>query len=131
MRELRAAELAAHLAAGDPVVLIDVREPWEHQLVALPGSVLIPLGDLPARVGEIAPRAGTPAGTLSAGTLSAGTLSAGTLSAGTLVVTYCHHGVRSLSAAAMLERAGLREVASLAGGIDAWAREVDPTLGRY
>ena len=121
MRELRAAELAAHLAAGDPVVLIDVREPWEHQLVALPGSVLIPLGDLPARVGEIAPRAGTPAGTLSAGTLSAGTL----------VVTYCHHGVRSLSAAAMLERAGLREVASLAGGIDAWAREVDPTLGRY
>lgn len=117
MRELRAAELAARLAAGDPVVLIDVREPWEHQLVALPGSVLVPLGDLPARVGEIAPPAGT--------------LLAGTLAAGTLVVTYCHHGVRSLSAAAMLERAGLREVASLAGGIDAWAREVDPTLGRY
>jgi len=112
MRELRAAELAARLAAGDPVVLIDVREPWEHQLVALPGSVLVPLADLPARVGEIAPPAGT-------------------LLAGTLVVTYCHHGVRSLSAAAMLERAGLREVASLAGGIDAWAREVDPTLGRY
>ena len=107
VRELGAAELAARLAAGDPMLLLDVREPWEHRLVALPESVLVPLGELPARLGEIAPPAGT------------------------LIVTYCHHGVRSLAAAAVLERAGREDVASLAGGIDAWARDVDPTLARY
>src|SRR5436309_10585949 len=107
MREVRAHELAARLAGGELVVLVDVREPWEHDLVALPGSVLIPLGELETRAGEIAAPAGA------------------------LVVTYCHHGVRSLSAAAVLEQLGRYEVASLAGGIDAWASEVDPAMARY
>ena len=111
MRELRATELAARLAGGGPVVLVDVREAWEHELVALPASVLIPLGELESRVGEIVGQVGT--------------------AADALVVAYCHHGVRSLSAASFLEQAGVRDVASLAGGIDAWAREVEPAMARY
>src|SRR5262249_39610229 len=107
VREIAAVDLAARLAAGDPITLVDVREPWEHQLVALPGSLHIPLGELAARAREIA------------------------AAPGALIVTYCHHGVRSLSAAALLEQAGFPGVASLAGGIDAWVRTVDPTLPRY
>jgi adenylyltransferase/sulfurtransferase len=50
---------------------------------------------------------------------------------GALVVTYCHHGVRSLNAAAILLRAGHARVASLAGGIDRWSIEIDPSVPRY
>jgi adenylyltransferase/sulfurtransferase len=99
--------LARKLSDQEPVLLVDVRQPWEHELVALPGSVLIPLGELEERAGEL------------------------TQAEGALVVAYCHHGVRSLSAAAILEAHGLRGVASLAGGIDRWSLEVDPSLQRY
>ena len=107
MREVRPRDLAARLAAGERVWLVDVREPWEHAVVALPDSRLVPLGELDARVDEVRPPAGV------------------------AVVTVCHHGVRSLSAAAILAAAGVEDVASLRGGIDAWAREVDPSLPRY
>lgn len=107
MREISGSELARRLDAGEPVYLLDVREPWEHRLAALPGSVLVPLGDLAARAGELAPPAGA------------------------LVVTYCDHGVRSLSAAGFRARSGMGGVVSLAGGIDAWAQEIDPTMPRY
>lgn len=100
-------ELQRKLAVGEPVYLLDVRQPWEHEAVALPNSLLIPLGELFARSGEIKPPAGA------------------------LIVAYCHHGIRSLSAAALLEQLGFRPTASLAGGIDAWAREVDPSMQRY
>jgi rhodanese-related sulfurtransferase len=96
------------MAAGKPVLLIDVRRPWEHERAALPGSVLIPLDELTERADEI--EAPPP---------------------GTLVVAYCHHGVRSLSASVLLDRLGLPGVASLRGGIDAWSREIDPTVPRY
>jgi len=105
--EIEPRELAARLAAGQPIYLIDVREPWEHALVALPGSVLVPLGELPARHREVAPPPGA------------------------LVVTYCHHGMRSLDAAMYLASKGVADVVSLAGGIDAWACEVAPSLPRY
>lgn len=95
------------LDRGDPVYLIDVREPWEHELAALPGSVLVPLGELEVRAASLAPPAGA------------------------LVVAYCHHGVRSLAAATFLVRAGLGDVRSLAGGLDAWSREIDHTVPRY
>lgn len=99
--------LAERLATGQPTLLLDVREPWEHALVALPESVLVPLGELPARHREVGPEAGT------------------------LVVTYCHHGVRSLQAAGFLLANGHPDVVSLAGGIDAWARVVNPAMTRY
>lgn len=94
------------MAAGIAVYLIDVRKPWEHERASLPGSVLLPLDELVERADEIQPPAGA------------------------MVVAYCHRGVRSVSAAVLLERLGIR-VASLRGGIDAWSREVDPEVPRY
>ena len=100
-------QLADTLAAGEPVYLIDVRQPEEHAYAALPRSTLIPLGELLNRAGEVEPPPGA------------------------LVVVYCHHGIRSLSGAALLERAGVGPVASLSGGIDEWSRSIDPTIPRY
>ena len=99
-------ELKRMLDAGLPVVLLDVRQPEEHAFCALPGSVLIPLGELHARTSELEPGEA-------------------------LVVVYCHHGVRSMSGAASLRQAGLANVASLAGGIDLWSQAVDPAVPRY
>ncbi len=105
--EIAPRELAARLARGEPTFLLDVREAWEHARVALPGSVLVPLRELPARHAALAP------------------------SPDALVVTVCHHGVRSLDAASFLAARGWSGVVSLAGGIDAWARDVDVTMPRY
>jgi rhodanese-related sulfurtransferase len=105
--QIQPRQVADKLMAGEPVYLLDVRQPEEHALAKLPDSTLIPLGELPGRVGEVAPPAGA------------------------LVVVYCHHGVRSLAGAALLERAGVGPVASLAGGIDAWSRLIDPSVPRY
>lgn len=107
-RQISVRELAERLRAQGrtDTYLLDVRQLWEHQRAALPASVLIPLHELPARLDEVEPPPGA------------------------LVVAYCHHGVRSLGAAAILEQAGFDAV-SLRGGIDAWSLEVDPSLPRY
>ncbi len=107
MREIDVNELAQRLERGEPTYLIDVRQPWEHRLAALPDSVLLPLNELFHRVHELQ------------------------VPDGALVVAYCHHGIRSLSAAALLAEHGIANVCSLAGGIDAWSRQIDPTLPRY
>jgi rhodanese-related sulfurtransferase len=107
VRQITARDLARRMANDNPVYLLDVRQPAEHETAAIPGSVLIPLGELAGRTGEVRPEPGA------------------------LLVVYCHHGVRSLSGAALLERLGHREVHSLAGGIDAWSCEVDPDVPRY
>ena len=103
--QIQPADLKALLDSGQPVLLLDVRQPEEHAFCALPGSVLIPLGELAARVEEVQPEGAT-------------------------VVVYCHHGVRSLSGAAILARAGVAAF-SLAGGIDRWSLAVDPAVPRY
>ena len=79
-----------------------MREPWEAEIVSLEGSLLMPLA----------------------------TLDATALDPSKPVVVYCHHGIRSATARAALERAGL-DARHLAGGIDAWARDLDPTMARY
>jgi adenylyltransferase/sulfurtransferase len=107
VQQIRVQDLAARVKSGDPTFLLDVRQPWEHELAALLGSTLIPLGELPGRADEVQPAEGA------------------------LVVVYCHHGIRSLSGAAILEQLGFRNVASLAGGIDAWSVLVDPAVPRY
>ncbi len=104
--QIHPTELKQMLDAGAPVLLVDVRQPEEHAYCALPGSVLIPLGELHARTSEVDPGEA-------------------------LVVVYCHHGVRSMSGAAILRQASLPNVASLAGGIDLWSLTVDPTVPRY
>jgi sulfur-carrier protein adenylyltransferase/sulfurtransferase len=90
---------------GREMQLIDVRQPVEHGIVHLSGALLVPLPQLPARVGELDPARP--------------------------VVVYCHHGPRSLHATQWLRAQGFRRALSLAGGIDAWSRVVDPTLPRY
>lgn len=104
--QIHPTELKAMLDAGAPVLLLDVRQPEEHAYCALPGSVLIPLGELHARTSEVVPGE-------------------------SLVVVYCHHGVRSMSGAAVLRAAGFPNVVSLAGGIDLWSLAVDPNIRRY
>ncbi len=104
--QIQPQDLKGMLDAGAPVLLVDVRQPEEHAYCNLPGSVLIPLGELHARAGEIEPGEA-------------------------LVVVYCHHGIRSLSGAAILSHAGVANVASLAGGIDRWSLVVDPGTPRY
>lgn len=99
------ADVAQRLQSGQAPRLLDVREPNEFELCALPGAQLIPLGELPARLQELDPKAE--------------------------YVVYCHHGGRSMRAAMFLEQQGFSQVANLEGGIDAWAAEVDPTLPRY
>ena len=105
--EITPRELAMQIENGQSIRLIDVRQPWENAIAQLSGSVLIPLNDLPNRAAEIP------------------------LDPSVAIVVYCHHGVRSLSAAAYLRRVGHVNVRSLSGGIDAWSCDVDPTIPRY
>jgi rhodanese-related sulfurtransferase len=107
VREITSRDLAKQMANDRPVLLLDIRQAWEHELAAIDGSVLIPLSELARRTAEIKPPADA------------------------LIVVYCHHGVRSLSGASVLVRLGLKNVVSLAGGIDAWSCEVDPAVPRY
>ncbi|HJZ54114.1 MAG TPA: rhodanese-like domain-containing protein [Gemmataceae bacterium] len=105
--QIHPSELKRKLDAGEPVYLVDVRNPDEHAYCRLPESVLVPLPELAARVAEVQPPEGA------------------------LVVVYCHHGVRSLRGAAVLLQAGIENAASLSGGIDAWSLTIDPTVPRY
>lgn len=94
-----------HLQGDDPPLLLDVREDYELHLSRLPTARHIPLGDLHARWREI-PRDRP-------------------------VVVFCHHGVRSYNVVAQLTQAGFTNMINMIGGIDAWARLIDPTLPRY
>jgi adenylyltransferase/sulfurtransferase len=105
--EISPRDLALKLENGHVVRLIDVRQPWEHALAQLRGSVAIPLNELPHRLDEIPAESAV------------------------MVVVYCHHGVRSLSAVNYLRCLGYHHVRSLAGGIDAWSCDIDPTMARY
>lgn len=107
MREITPHELKAWLddPAREPPVLLDVREPWEVQICALPGATHIPMREVPARAAEIEPEAP--------------------------VVAICHHGGRSLQVALFLEKSGHKKVINLQGGLDAWSRTVDPSLPVY
>lgn len=107
MKQMDVGELRARQERGEPIYLVDVRQPWEHETAALAGSLLVPLDELSERAAEITPPPGA------------------------TVVVYCHHGVRSLSGAAILAQLGHREVVSLRGGIDAWSRAIDPEVPRY
>ena len=91
-------------AGGKPHFLLDVREPEEHAAACVEGGVLIPLGELPARLAEL-PRDRP-------------------------LVVMCHHGVRSAHAVHHLRAAGF-EAHNLTGGIDAWSRDIDPAVPAY
>jgi len=103
--EISAAELQRERGRKPDLVLVDVREPREAEIARIEGSRNIPLHELAGRLSE--------------------------LSSDREIVTLCHHGLRSLKAREILKGAGFASVRSLAGGIDAWAREVDPEVPRY
>lgn len=86
-------------------VLVDVREPWEIAVCQLPESILLPMNTIPARAGELDAAADT--------------------------VLICHHGARSFQVGLYLEQRGFTRVHNLFGGVDAWARTVDPTMATY
>jgi molybdopterin/thiamine biosynthesis adenylyltransferase/rhodanese-related sulfurtransferase len=103
--EISAADAAATAGRDPSTVLVDVREPFEWDIVHVDGARHVPLRDLPARLRELDGHAD--------------------------VLVYCHHGTRSRQAVELLRAAGFSKVRSVRGGIDAWAAEVDPRLTRY
>lgn len=107
MKSITAAELAGLLKLTDAPRLLDVREPEEFEIASLPEARLIPLGQIPARIEQIADWKDV------------------------AIVVYCHHGIRSMHAINFLEHSGFTNLANLSGGIDAWAREIDPKMPRY
>lgn len=105
MDEVEPQELRRRLDAEEDWLVLDVREDWERAIVSLPGTLNIPLGELAARAGE--------------------------LPSERPVAVMCHSGGRSARAAEWLAAQGRERVYNLAGGIDRWALEVDPSLARY
>jgi rhodanese-related sulfurtransferase len=107
IKQISPAELAAWLADKNRAapLLLDVREPWEHDKARIAGSQLVPMGQIQARIAE--------------------------LSKENEVVAICHHGGRSLQIAMYLEKNGFSRVHNLAGGIDAWSRTVDASVPLY
>ena len=103
--EIAPGDLRSKVNRGEQFVLLDVREPEEVAIVRLPGSVHIPMGEVPGRLHELDPDKET--------------------------IVYCHHGVRSLHVANFLAQRDFEHVMSLAGGIDAWAVEIEPGMRRY
>ena len=102
--EVTPQELAA-LREREEVMVLDVREPVEHQIAHIDGSVLIPLRELPERLDE--------------------------LDQSKRIVALCHTGVRSAMATHFLRQQGFPRVQNLTGGIDAWAVEIDDRMARY
>jgi adenylyltransferase/sulfurtransferase len=103
--EIDAITLKEWQDAKKKFVLIDVREPQEFEIAAIPGAKLIPLSQIAARVSE--------------------------LDTADEIVLQCHHGSRSARAQAALAKFGFKKTYNLAGGIDAWATDVDPSMPRY
>ena len=103
--EITPHELAERIRAGEAPLLLDVREPYEWSIARLPEARLIPLDALADSVSALDPSAET--------------------------VVYCHHGIRSAAAVAWLREQGFRRARNLAGGIDRWSHEIDPSTQRY
>ncbi|RMG34574.1 MAG: sulfurtransferase [Gammaproteobacteria bacterium] len=104
MRNLSPRELAEWLKAHRPL-LLDVREPWEFEICHLADSQLVPMQQIPAWAQRADPNQE--------------------------VVVICHHGIRSRQVAMYLEHLGFSNVINLAGGVEAWARELDPQMATY
>ena len=103
--EITVEELKRKLDRGEKIKLLDVREPYENEICCLKGSSLIPLRELPDRIGD--------------------------LDSTENIVVYCHRGNRSLDAVRYLRGRGFRNVKNLKGGIDVWSLKIDPTVPRY
>ena len=103
--EIAPREVQELLARGEKFLFVDVREQWEYDTSRIEGSTLIPLREIPANLARF--------------------------EEADSVVLFCHHGMRSLDAAAWLRSQGVEGARSMSGGIECWAVEVDPRVPRY
>lgn len=106
--EISPLEVKSRLEAGERLRLIDVRESQEYQICHIEGSTLIPMREVPQHLQELDSAEGDE-----------------------VLIVFCHHGVRSLSVVDWLRRQGVENCRSMAGGIDLWSRQVDPSVPRY
>ncbi|RLS32170.1 MAG: rhodanese-like domain-containing protein [Planctomycetota bacterium] len=88
-------------------LLLDCRTPEEHATARIDGAILLPMQELPGRIGELSPWAER------------------------TIIVHCHHGVRSLRVVHWLRERGFPHATSMVGGIDAWSAEIDPTIPVY
>src|SRR6266705_1821298 len=105
MPDISPEDLKAQLGQKRPLVLLDVRDEWETRLCRLENALHIPVEEIELRTDE--------------------------LNSDDEIVVYCHHGVRSAAVADYLRRLGFAKAVNLAGGLDLWARTVDPSMKRY
>jgi rhodanese-related sulfurtransferase len=103
--EITVDELARRRSGAEALAILDVREPWELEICRLPESIAIPLAGLPGRLDAL-PRDNP-------------------------LVVLCHHGMRSERAVMWLRANGFDNAINLAGGIDAWARQIDSEMRTY
>jgi adenylyltransferase/sulfurtransferase len=103
--DLEPTEVKQMIDAGEDFILIDVREPHEYQIASIPKATLMPLGQLPNRLGEL-PRDAR-------------------------IVCHCKSGVRSAKAVDLLKQNGFTRVSNMRGGILAWSDKVDPKVAKY
>jgi rhodanese-related sulfurtransferase len=103
--EISPQEVKQRLDRGEKLFFVDVREPWEYETTRIEGSKLIPMREIPANLAA--------------------------LESAEDVILFCHHGMRSLDAAAWLRSQGVEAARSMAGGIDRWSTEIDPRVPRY
>jgi adenylyltransferase/sulfurtransferase len=105
LKEISVKELAGHRTAGDDFVLLDVREPDEIATASIAGATLIPMGEVPERLGE--------------------------LPKDKPIYVLCRSGARSGRVTQFLAQNGFPDVANIAGGILAWSKEIDPSVPQY
>ncbi len=104
--EITPEELKSLREAGENFTVLDVREPWEVEIAKIADSKHITMGDIPTRFNQ-------------------------ELDPDDHIVVLCHHGVRSMNVTAWLRQQGFEKVQSLQGGIDRWARHIDPSVPVY
>lgn len=103
--EIAPEDVETRRRAGTPLAILDVREPWETEICAIEGSLLIPLSALPSNLDR--------------------------LPQDIPLAVVCHHGMRSLQAVLWLRKQGFDKAVNLQGGVDAWAQRVDPAMATY
>lgn len=105
MKQITPEELKLYMDAGNSPALLDVRETWEYEICHIDNSTNISMSLIPSRIAELKPDQE--------------------------IVVICHHGIRSLQVANYLEAQEYTNISNLAGGIDAWARTVEPVMTQY
>ena len=106
MREFSATQLQGYLeTAPARPLLLDVREPWEFDKACIEGATLVPMRTVPERLQDFKPDQE--------------------------IVVICHHGIRSRMIGLYLENHGFTNIINLNGGVEAWAREIDPDMETY